>query len=115
MTPEAITECLRSLAEDANPARRAEIQACWRELTLREEDRLRSAFFAHPHPRERRGGMDVAKLSADVLATAMHSGDTQLEAGIEDLVLFTAAAGRQEGSGVTWPDLAPSDDPLLDL
>ncbi|MBH25051.1 MAG: hypothetical protein CMH57_11475, partial [Myxococcales bacterium] len=45
-TPEAITEAMRELAEEADEDERRRLQGVWRELTLKREDQLRAAFFA---------------------------------------------------------------------
>lgn len=47
-TPRELTEMLRRRAERARPEERAELQGLWRQLTLKERDRLRWALLAHP-------------------------------------------------------------------
>lgn len=47
-TPRELTEMLRRRAERAKPEQRAELQGLWRQLTLKERDRLRWALLAHP-------------------------------------------------------------------
>ncbi len=47
-TPQELTELLRRRAERASPAERSEIQNLWRQLTLKESDRIRWALLAHP-------------------------------------------------------------------
>lgn len=47
-TPRELTELLRRRAERATPAERAELQRLWRQLTLKESDRIRWALLAHP-------------------------------------------------------------------
>lgn len=47
-TPRELTEMLRRRAERASPSERAELQRLWRQLTLKESDRIRWALLAHP-------------------------------------------------------------------
>ncbi len=46
--PQALTELLRRRAERALPEERKRLQGLWRQLTLKEEDRIRWALRAHP-------------------------------------------------------------------
>lgn len=57
-TPRELTELLRQRAERAQPEERKRLQNLWRQLTLKEADRLRWALLAHP----RSGGDHVREL-----------------------------------------------------
>lgn len=119
-TPEALTEELRELAEAAPPEERRHLQGAWRRLTLKPEDRLRAALFAHAAPK--RGvapEVDAAALgrkhrlpAPDVSAVAAFVSAPPAPAG---LVLLPAPSLQPAGPEAAWPDLAPEDDPLLKL
>ena len=46
--PQELTALLRQKAERALPEERKRLQGLWRKLTLKESDRIRWAFLAHP-------------------------------------------------------------------
>lgn len=48
LSPSQLTERLQRMAERLTPEKRDEVRAIWRELTLKDSDRIKSAFFAHP-------------------------------------------------------------------
>jgi hypothetical protein len=52
LSPEELTERLRRLAERLPPEERKEIRALWRKLTLKDSERVKWAFFAHPRSDE---------------------------------------------------------------
>ena len=52
LSPEELTERLRRLAERLPPDERKEIRALWRKLTLKDSERIKWAFFAHPRGAE---------------------------------------------------------------
>lgn len=43
-----LTERLQRMAERLTPEKRDEVRAIWRELTLKDSERIKLAFFAHP-------------------------------------------------------------------
>ncbi len=49
--PQAITQRLRELVEDAPEAEREALRAAWDELTMNPLRRLKAALFAHPETR----------------------------------------------------------------
>jgi len=128
MPPEAITEAMRELAEDAEPEERRRLQGLWRELTLHPEERLDLAFFSHAHPASSssRTSASAEALSA-LLGAAPHNVPlpTSLREhrpGVADLVLLPPLRMQLRGparpgasSEPAWPDVAASDDPLLRL
>lgn len=48
LDPQELTALLRKRAERALPEERAHLQGLWRKLTLKESDRVKWAFMAHP-------------------------------------------------------------------
>jgi hypothetical protein len=52
LSPEELTERLRRLAERLPPEEQTEIRALWRKLTLKDSERIKWAFFAHPRDEE---------------------------------------------------------------
>ena len=48
LDPQELTALLRQKAERALPEERKRLQGLWRKLTLKESDRIRWAFLAHP-------------------------------------------------------------------
>jgi hypothetical protein len=55
--PAEITERLRELAEDADPARANEIRAAWQELTLHPSKRFEAALDTRPESRVELGAL----------------------------------------------------------
>lgn len=55
LNPRQLTEALRQRAERALPEERQRLQGLWRQLTLKESDRLRWALLAHPRTRSAQG------------------------------------------------------------
>ena len=106
---------MRELAQDADPERRLEIQAQWRQLTQRPEDRIRSAFFAHPHPQEDRGAVSPTHLSGRILDAPCVEPTPPLALSISDLVVFPSLGVSLGELDVEWSDVSAADDPLLDL
>lgn len=52
LSPQELTERMRRLAERLPPEERRQLQSMWRELTLRDADRVQWAFLAHPRSEE---------------------------------------------------------------
>jgi hypothetical protein len=52
MTPEQLTERLRRLAQRLPPDERDKVRALWRKLTLKDSERVKWAFLAHPRTDE---------------------------------------------------------------
>lgn len=48
LSPSQLTERLQRMAERLTPEKRDEVRAIWRELTLKDSERIKLAFFAHP-------------------------------------------------------------------
>jgi hypothetical protein len=51
MNARQLTEALRQRAERAMPEERQRLQGLWRQLTLKETDRIKWALLAHPRTR----------------------------------------------------------------
>jgi hypothetical protein len=124
LTPAELTELLRDLAEEADPDQRRRLQEHWRALTLHPEDRLRAAFFAHPHPRRdlhpltdpadpaallRRYRLPAQTLTNDPLTAPPDAATLTL------LPALTTTPQRRPQAPPDWPELAPDNDPLLKL
>ena len=117
-TPEALTERLREMAEEADPDERARLQAAWRALTLHPADRARAAFFAHPHPSPIVSELDdaTAQRFARRLRRVAGTGDcATLRPDVSDLVVLPGVQAQSAADVVEWLDVDPADDPLLDL
>lgn len=117
-TPEEITERMREMAEEAEPEERARLQAAWRELTLHPADRAKAAFFAHPKPSE----VDLedeeklfARLRRRLARASARIEPAPLDLAVADLVILPGVRAAAHARAVEWPDVAPEDDPLLDL
>lgn len=135
-TPEAITDAMRELAEEADPEDRRRLQGQWRALTLHPVDRLRAAFFSHAAPaRDLPDPLDP-RARRRLKLTTTHAATPQAlqpdsPPALADLVLLpalrqTAASpseprpddgahvGQRAGQ-TPWPDIDPADDVLLKL
>jgi hypothetical protein len=128
-TPEEITLRMRELAEEAAGPERARLQGLWRQLTLNPEQRLSTAFFAHPHPI--RGLPRLQELDAESLTRRfrLSSGPSQIpESLMEGARPATAEfvilpplrsrlgiPGGKAGEDDDWPDVDPLEDVLLML
>ena len=128
-TPEEITLRMRELAEEASGPERVRLQGIWRQLTLSPEQRLSTAFFAHPRP-----ALNLPKLQ-DLDAESLKrrfrlsSGPAQVpESLMEGARPATAefvilpplrsklgSPGEKEGETDDWPDVDPLEDALLML
>ena len=49
LNPKQLTQALQRRAERARPQERKRLQGLWRELTLKDTERVRWAFLTHPH------------------------------------------------------------------
>ena len=84
--PRALTQILRQRAERALPEERRRLQGLWRQLTLRERDRIRWALRAHP----RRSGDSAKGFEAlrEALPPFLHRGRlTALDLRVEDALV----------------------------
>jgi hypothetical protein len=86
LSPEDLTERLRRLAERLPPEERKEIRALWRQLTLKDSERIKWAFFAHP-----RGDQSPAEpldeLKSRVPPLVDRRDPPTLEASVSDALL----------------------------
>lgn len=121
MTPEAITEAMRELAEDAEPEERRRLQGLWRELTLHPEERLELAFFSHAHPagslaRVDVPGQELVERYGSASSARVPSGLERYRPVVSDLVLLPPVRVQLRGSAeAAWPDVLAAEDPLLRL
>lgn len=49
LNPQQLTQALQRRAERAKPEERKRLQGLWRELTLKDTERVKWAFLTHPH------------------------------------------------------------------
>jgi hypothetical protein len=70
LNPRQLTEALRQRAERALPEERQRLQGLWRQLTLKESDRLRWALLAHPRTRSVHGAQGAAHAGSRQAAPA---------------------------------------------
>jgi|GEM_PF-3481460 len=92
-----LTERLQRMAERLTPEKRDEVRAIWRELTLKDSERIKLAFFAHPGSSEsidelRRkvapappqiAGEDEANFEATVFDALLEFGDSNQPGGLQ--------------------------------
>ncbi|MEL6181433.1 MAG: hypothetical protein AAFS10_20915, partial [Myxococcota bacterium] len=121
-TPEALTEAFRELAEEADEEERRRLQGVWRQLTLKRDDQLRAALFAHAHPSNHLP--DVEAMDTRQLVRTFRLGQPSRRTGSElpevlrdprpmvaDLVvlpplMLSGSAGAAE-RGAARPDVPP--------
>ncbi len=86
MSPEELTERLRRLAQRLPPDERDQIRALWRELTLKDSDRIEWAFFAHPRG-EGTSAEPIDELRQHVPPLVDRRDPPPLEATVSDALL----------------------------
>jgi len=100
LSPEELTDVLRRRAERASGPRRARIQELWRQLTVRESDRIRWAFLAHPRPAHADPN-SIEALRDQIPPVIARDEPPPLTATLADAIVFPAS-----------PDAAP-DAPFI--
>lgn len=80
-----LTEALRRRAERAGEDDREAIQRAWRQITMRERDRVRWAFFAHPRPPESGPG-SIPMLREETPTTPVRHKSPPLSLAVSDLM-----------------------------
>lgn len=97
MNARQLTEALRQRAERAMPEERQRLQGLWRQLTLKETDRIRWALLAHPrtHSAQRAGGAasgqgQIEALAAKVPPFVSRAKLEPLEVAAQELIVLPA-------------------------
>ncbi len=104
--PEAITERMRALVEDApDEDTKKAIRAAWEALTLHPAKRLRAALGAHPDSHGERGAPPPAPRAQTASELALTLDDLALRPSVLD------ALGA--GGEPTSPDVPFDRDPIL--
>lgn len=97
LSPAQLTERLQRMAERLTPEKRDEVRAIWRELTIKDSERIKLAFFAHPGssesidalrrkiPPTRAGAAlkDDANFAATVFDALLEFGDSNNPGGLK--------------------------------
>ncbi|MFP4600025.1 MAG: hypothetical protein ACLFVJ_17340 [Persicimonas sp.] len=83
---EELTERLRRLAERLPPEERKDLRAMWRELTIKDADRVKWAFLAHPRGKDT-GAKPTEELRKDVPPLVDRRDPPDIEASVSDALL----------------------------
>lgn len=103
MSPQELTEALRQRAERALPEERKRLQGLWRQLTLKETDRIKWALLAHPKT-SREGARQLEELKARIPPFLSRAKLPALEARTGDaLVLPPEPHGHDVPVDPPWP------------
>ena len=103
MSPQELTEALRQRAERALPEERKRLQGLWRQLTLKETDRIKWALLAHPKT-SREGARALEELKARVPPFVSRARLPELVASTGDaLVLPPESQGHDVPVDPPWP------------
>ncbi|MEM1349619.1 MAG: hypothetical protein AAGI01_13745 [Myxococcota bacterium] len=94
MNPRELTEALRQRAERALPEERARLQGLWRQLTLKETDRMRWALLAHPRA-SREGARALEELRERVPPYMSRYKPAPLEPTAQDALVLPRSSSRQ--------------------
>ncbi|MFW5967464.1 MAG: hypothetical protein ACOCV2_08100 [Persicimonas sp.] len=93
MSREQLTERLRWLAERLPPDERDELRAVWRQLTLKDAERVEWAFFAHPRDEETEA-TDIDELRERVPTLVDRREPPPIEATVADALLQFGRPGE---------------------
>lgn len=83
---EELTERLRRLAERLPPEERKELRTMWRELTIKDADRVKWAFSAHPRSSDT-GARPTDELRESVPPLVDRRDPPDIEASVSDALL----------------------------
>lgn len=101
-SPRQLTELLKLRAERARPEERARLQSLWRQLTLRERDRIRWALLAHPRA-SREDQERVEAIAQRIPPFISRSSPPPIMPTLRDLLVTpppqTRTPGREERDG----------------
>lgn len=101
---EELTEELRRRVERANPEERQRIQRAWRQLTMKDEERIRIGFLTHPRVDS---GLDpISKLRDAVPPYISRRRPDRLIATVADAI----AGPEQPGSAPSPPNPWRNDE-----
>ncbi len=108
--PEAITERLRELVEQADEGERDQLRAVWEQLTVHPRARLRVALAAFPETREPLGASPASQLFGKQTPDS-----AVLRIELAFVALAPSVAGVLSDETIELPSALPEwqDDPIL--
>lgn len=86
LTPKELTDELRVRVERADEETKQKIQTYWRMLTLKEEDRVRWAIFAHPRPKTA-AAQSIDDLRNSIPPAVVRHADVNIECELSDYLV----------------------------
>jgi hypothetical protein len=100
LSPAQLTERLQRMAQRLTPEKRDEVRAIWRELTLKDAERVELAFFAHPRG-EQTGAEPIDELRRRVPPLSQAAPAPELQARVVDALLEFGNASASTGTQIS--------------